>query len=325
MATLRQVATAAGVHPATAASVLNAARGNTRVASATRRRIELAARRLGYVRNESASRLRTGQSRAVGFIGGDLRNPFFAELAACLEQELAARGLQLVVAHVAPGAARGLRHAVELLQQQAVKGIVYWDESPSGPRWSAAVPLLPIGFTTRVRPGVWLDLRRAMQLAVRHFHSRGLRRLGFFAPRHRQESPSVLTRRRIFLAECRRRGLPAPVSATFDGESWDVTAAAHGAVQALAHAPAAEGYVGFNDTAAIGLLLARGAATSAPEVLCFDGTRLARCWPAPYLDLRITELARRAAAILAGEREAAHGARRESWLQPELKASECAP
>ena len=111
MKTLRQVAVAAGVHPATAASVLNAARGNTRVAEPTRRRILTAARKLGYVRNESARRLK----------------------------------------------------------------------------------------------------------AVSHFDERGLRRVGFFAPRRHQESPSVLVRRQIFLEECRRRGLPSPVSATFDG------------------------------------------------------------------------------------------------------------
>jgi LacI family transcriptional regulator len=320
MKTLKQVAAAAGVHPATAAAVLNAARGNTRVAEATRRRILAVARRLGYVRNEAARRLKTGQSNAVGFIGGDLRNPFFAELAACLEEELARRDFQLVVAHVAAGSGTRFRQALEVLQQQRVRGIVYWDESPRGRQGSAPVPLVPIGFTTHARPGVWLDLQRAIRLAVEHFEGNGLRRLGFYAPRRHQESPSVVARRQIFLEECRDRGLPAPVVATFDGESWDVAAAARGASVLLAERLAVQAWLGFNDTASLGLLLARETAKSRPEVICFDGTRLARNWPtpAPWLDLKVPEMARQAVAILAGERHASATGLRESWLRPEL-------
>jgi DNA-binding LacI/PurR family transcriptional regulator len=210
-----------------------------------------------------------------------------------------------------------------VLQQQTMRGIVYWDESAKGRRGSAAaIPLVPIGFTTQERPGVWLDLHRAIDLAVSHFDGRGLRRVGFFAPRRHQESPSVLVRRQIFLEECRRRGLPSPVSATFDGESWDVTAAARGASVVLAEQPAVEAWLGFNDTASLGLLLARETAGSRPEVMCFDGTRLARCWPtpAPWLDLKVPEMARQSAAILAGEREASDTGRRERWLRPELRA-----
>jgi LacI family transcriptional regulator len=310
------------VHPATAAAVLNAARGNTRVAEATRRRILAAAQRLGYVRNESARRLKTGQSNAVGFIGGDLRNPFFAELGACLEEELARHGRKLVIAHVAPGVDADFRQALEILQPQSVEGIVHWDESPRGRQGSAAVPLVPIGFTTHARPGVWLDLQRAIRLAVEHFDRSGLRRLGFYAPRRHQESPSVVARRQIFVEECRDRGLPAPVVATFDGESWDVLAAARGAAAVLTQRPAVEAWLGFNDTASLGLLLAREKARSRPEVVCFDGTRLARGWPtpAPWLDLRIAEMARLVAAIVAGELLASAAGRRESWLRPELHA-----
>ena len=319
--TLKDVAAAAGVHPATAASVLNATQGNTRVGEAARQRVLEAARRLAYVRNEAARRLRTGHSNAVGFVGGDLRNPFFAELTASLEEELRRRDLQLVVAHVAPGSQASFAKAVEILEQQTLRGIVYWDESPGGRERIAASPLLPIGFTTRPRPGVWLDLQRAIRLAVRHFERRGLRHLGFYAPRRHVESPSVSARRRIFLEECRRRGLPAPVAATFDGESWDVVAAARGAAALLKRRPGVEGYLGFNDTASIGLLLARENASSRPEVLCFDGTRLARCWapPVPWLDLQVTELARRAAAIVAGDERAADSGRRQRWLKPTLE------
>src|SRR5476649_1599420 len=100
MATLRVIAAAAGVHVATASAVLNPAGGNTRVSPDTRKRVLATAKRLFYVPNESARRLRTGRSKMVSFLGGDMRNPFFAELTTALEQELSRFDLQMMVSHV---------------------------------------------------------------------------------------------------------------------------------------------------------------------------------------------------------------------------------
>ena len=116
--TLRLVASAAGVHISTASAILNCARSNTRVSNRTRKRVKEAARRLAYVPNGMAQRLRTGRSNVVGFLGANLRNPFFAEFAAALESELARLNLQMVLSVVAQSDPFEVRKIVETLRQE---------------------------------------------------------------------------------------------------------------------------------------------------------------------------------------------------------------
>jgi DNA-binding LacI/PurR family transcriptional regulator len=328
MTTLKNIATAAGVHPGTAAAVLNGSKGNTRVSEITRNKVLTAAKRLGYLRNESARRLRMGHSTAVGFIGGDLRNPFFAELAAALEQALALENLQLVVSHVTGSEPDAFDQSVTLLRQQTIQTILYWDETPYSQRSKTVktkkspegTHLIPLGFTTYPRPGVWLDLEYAIRLSVTYFVQKNFRRVGFFAPLLLEESPSVRIRRRIFLDECRRQGLPAPVNCTYEGESWDIRAATAGAGRVLKEHADVEGFLGFNDTASLGLLLARQGRRPSPVVICFDGTSLSQSWPGhpPYLLLNPGELARRVVNLITDPMKAQTSGKREAWLQPPL-------
>jgi LacI family transcriptional regulator len=78
-ATIKDVARLAGVSPSTAARALN---GGGYAAEAVKIRVQQAADRLGYVRDAQASNLRKRESRTVGVLVSDLRNPFYADLAA---------------------------------------------------------------------------------------------------------------------------------------------------------------------------------------------------------------------------------------------------
>lgn len=320
-ATLREVASAAGIHLATASAVLNGSRGSTRVSAATRAAVLAAAQALGYVRNESASHLRTGLSAAVGFIGGDLRNPFFAELSAEIEKELGLRQHQLVISHVASDDHASFQNALRVMRGQALHSIIYWDElgDAATPPVSSRTKMLPIGFTSRPRSGVWLDLEHAIRQSVDYLVSAGYRRLGFFAPALRGESPSVQARWDIFHRECGSHGLPEPIRASYAGESWDVEAAIAGARETFRTPARADAYLSFNDTAALGLLLARIPRLK-PAVVCFDGTGLVRRWPGhpPYLDLKLRDLARLCVAVQMGERSARSLGLRAHWLRPAI-------
>ena len=92
--TLREVAEAAGTSRSTASRALA---GNGYVAEAIRRRVQEAAARLGYVPDVSARTLKGRSSGLVGLLVSDLRNPFYAQLAAGVEAALAAAGHQLVL------------------------------------------------------------------------------------------------------------------------------------------------------------------------------------------------------------------------------------
>ena len=72
MATIYDVAEAAGVSPKTAARILGGDYGGR---PANRARVQEAALRVGYVRNQQAANLRSGRSRLIGVIVPDLQNP----------------------------------------------------------------------------------------------------------------------------------------------------------------------------------------------------------------------------------------------------------
>ncbi|MDX2111111.1 MAG: LacI family DNA-binding transcriptional regulator [Verrucomicrobiota bacterium] len=322
MSTLKQVAELANVHLATASAVLNSPGGNTRVGEETRNRILDAARTLGYTRNESARRLRTGSTDTVGFIGGDMRNPFFAELAAALEHELGRRGLRLLVSHVAPSPSLSLKSMVAALRQQMISRIIYWEEAaqPEVIEEAQGIVPLPIGFTTTPRRGVWLDLDFAIDSIVSYAAGKGMRRLGFYAPRRHAESPSVSIRWELFRQACKKRRLLAPVLVEYDGESWDIQAALHGATLAQ-NAALDDGLIlGFNDTAALGLLLAAGANATRCQVVGFDGTPIVRNWPTnpPWLDLKLPTLAAAAVEAIVSPGNASSEGSRAEWIKPQL-------
>lgn len=54
--------------------------GTGRPSEATRRQLLAAADALGFIRDASAARLRTGKSNLVGVILNNIVNPFFSEL-----------------------------------------------------------------------------------------------------------------------------------------------------------------------------------------------------------------------------------------------------
>src|ERR1700758_2286738 len=90
-ATLRDVATAAGVHPATASRALT--RGTRLLVSEeTAKRVSEAAERLGYRPNPVARSLRTRRSHTIGVLIPGLNNPLFPPLVRGIEDRLAEHG-----------------------------------------------------------------------------------------------------------------------------------------------------------------------------------------------------------------------------------------
>jgi LacI family transcriptional regulator len=88
------VARAAGVSQST---VSRALRGDPRVREETRRRIDEAAQRLGYVPNSLASSLVSRTTRTVAVIVSDLTNPFFPSLLTPIHDELQLLGYRVVL------------------------------------------------------------------------------------------------------------------------------------------------------------------------------------------------------------------------------------
>ena len=118
--TLLDVAQAADVSRATASLVI---RKSPLVADETRRRVEQAIDRLGYVYNMGAASMRAARSNTVGVIIPNLGNPFFVAMLAGIEQALEDAGMIVVLANSRESVARQ-ETIIHRMRERGVDGII---------------------------------------------------------------------------------------------------------------------------------------------------------------------------------------------------------
>ncbi len=301
MPTLKDVAQAAGVHVSTASLVLNDSFTNTRVSDSTRERILHHAKRMGYRRNHLAHALRTQRTGTVGFVGGDVRNPFFAELVAALREELL-RGAHPMELDVMAAPSAGGKGLEEYFHKQLFDGLLVWSEALPARDWpvleNLREPVLPVGLKIPGRRGLWLDLEPGYRELARRLTDFQPARLVFFGPRESVESASPTNRLEIFRAIAGEAGLPEVEPRPYAGADWDAATALR-AAKGLEDLGARDAVVCFNDVACLGAVLG-GIRERVGRLVGFDGSRLIRSpeMTLSYIDLSIAELAARAAEAL---------------------------
>jgi LacI family transcriptional regulator len=119
-ANIRDVAALARVSVGTVSNVLNKSKT---VSPATESRVLDAIEQLGFVRNDAARQLRVGQSRTVGMMVLDVRNPFFTDVARGVEETLADHSRSLILGNSAEDARRELDY-LDLFEEQRVSGLL---------------------------------------------------------------------------------------------------------------------------------------------------------------------------------------------------------
>jgi LacI family transcriptional regulator len=125
--TLKDVAAAAKVSRATAARALNS---YGYVGDKTAVRVMEAADSLGYRANRIAQALRRGRLPIVGFLPGDIQNPFFARIAHDLEVELRNQGHNLLIASSEESVEQE-RELLDSLRSLSVRGFILAPTSAS--------------------------------------------------------------------------------------------------------------------------------------------------------------------------------------------------
>ncbi|RZT57393.1 LacI family transcriptional regulator [Microcella alkaliphila] len=120
--TIADVAAQAGVHKATVSRALNEATRD-QVNIETLRRVQKAAKLLGYVPNAMARSLRTSQSMTVGVIIPDLTNPIFPPVIRGIENYLSPRGYTALLANTDSRDALE-QSAVHSLSERQVDGFI---------------------------------------------------------------------------------------------------------------------------------------------------------------------------------------------------------
>jgi LacI family transcriptional regulator len=118
--TLKDVAAVAKVSRATAARALNS---YGYVGGETALRVLEVADSLGYRANRVAQALRRGQLPIIGFLPGDIQNPFFARIAHDLDLELRNHGHNLLIASSEESVEQE-RALLESLRSLSVRGFI---------------------------------------------------------------------------------------------------------------------------------------------------------------------------------------------------------
>jgi LacI family transcriptional regulator len=184
-ATLRDVASAAEVHPATASRALNP---GTRllVSEETARRVIEVADRLGYRPNPVARSLRTRRSNTIGVLIPDLNNPLFPPIIRGIDDRLAEHGYVALIGNTDADPVRE-RLIFDQMRARHVDGFVLatatLNSSILAEAAAAELPVVLVNRTAQDYPfsSVSVDNEQGVRAAVAYLVSLGHTRIGHIA------------------------------------------------------------------------------------------------------------------------------------------------
>ncbi len=155
------------------------------IAPATRKLIRQKADELGYVGNSIASSLRSGKTKTVAIIVGDISNPHFAVMAKEIEETMRANGYSVFLLNTDEDE-ENERRCIQLAMAKSVDGIIICpsqhSDAPISLLQSAGVPYVLIGRHFSGHQGlncVVNDDVQAGYLAAKHMLEKGHRHILF--------------------------------------------------------------------------------------------------------------------------------------------------
>jgi LacI family transcriptional regulator len=181
--TLADVAREAGTSASTASRALS---GRGYVAPDVRKRLLAAADRLGYVPNLSARTLKQRTSRVVGVVVSDLSNPFYAALAAGIEQTLRSANYQMLLLGDNSDVGQELTGARTFLSMRA-PGVIMTPASNTAADLLVArgIPVVEVDrrLASSSCDAVVIDNEQGGRQAVEHLVEQGHTRIGLLMAR----------------------------------------------------------------------------------------------------------------------------------------------
>jgi LacI family transcriptional regulator len=324
--TVRDVAAAAGVSPATASRVLA---NRPTVSPELARRVVDASARLGYSANAVARALRTQRTGTIGVVVPAISNPYFIGVVEALESELARSDRSLMLCD-AGGSVGTEAKRVDLLARHMVDGLVVVPVSATGsrPALVSAAQHLPVVQFDRFVDGtdsdhVGSDEAEGMRQVLVHLREQGCERFAYVGA-----EPTVSTaaeRLGAFrsLTARSRRHRAAECLGEFS-TAWGVAAGR----QLLAAGPLPDAVVCGADVVAVGLLsVLRDAGVDVPGAVAvagFDDTVLDAVTTPRLSSVRqpLDAMAQETVRLLDGRAAGYDGPPRRTVLAPELVVRE---
>lgn len=324
--TIHDVARRAGVSKSLVAVVFNSDSG---VSGERRAAVLAAAKELGYTPNAWARSLRSTKGGFVGIVVADLHNPLFTEIADVARQTFAAQGVFSFVAtasvvdgpHGRVVDPLPIQHLLDLKPSSIliVGGLPEHSAFENLPDSFPIVVAVASATNIPTAVSVRTDDLAAMALVCEHLKQQGHERVSYIGPEGRPISDG---RRSAFEKESARAGFDFSTAST--GDSRDEKAGLEVATTVLALNPRPTAIVCFNDNVAFGVQSAASRAVRHGEpdvaVTGYDNTYIAQLDRISLTSIsqNVSEVARRACAILGDPDEYARQSGKEILVEPEL-------
>lgn len=323
--TMKDVATAAGVHFSTVSRALNPATRDL-VKQRVAARILETARRLGYRTNSLASSLRTKRSRVVGVVVPDFGSLLFPPILEGIEHTLLKEGYMTIVANSANNPERHRRILAGMVERQ-VDGLILASVTLRDPildEWlETRAPIVLINRTddSGRAPSVVNDDLRGIALAVRHLVDLRHKRIAHIAGPEFLSTGAV--RLRGFLLACNELSIPMTKHSVIHATAFTREAGRTACLELLAKNSKVTAIVAANDLIALGCY----DAFAEKDIACPADISITGYNDAPFVDLarpplttiRINqkEMGREAARILLARMAGNHSVA-DILLRPEF-------
>ena len=175
---IADVAARAGVSKATASRALS---GKGYVADETRRRVQQAAKEIGFVASPNAAGLVTGQTKNIGVVIPFINRWFFGEILEGIEEALLNRGYDTTLYNLHPGSADRDRVFDFFLARKRFDGVIAIGVEPTPGETERllrlGIPMVSVGAPVSGIRSLTIDDVGAARLATEHLIGLGHRRI----------------------------------------------------------------------------------------------------------------------------------------------------
>lgn len=195
-ATLKEVAAAAGVSPATVSRAFNRPE---KVGDETRERIVTLARQMDYVANQAAKALSTGRTGALGLVVPDLNNPFYTGIIKGAQAQARDTGRALLIVATEEHPDTELALAQQVAQRTDALILCSSRMEPAElETLRRSAPLVLVNRKHDGLPSVEIDAAGGVRAALRHLRALGHERIGYVGgPEHSYSNTDRETQVRV--------------------------------------------------------------------------------------------------------------------------------
>jgi LacI family transcriptional regulator len=280
--TLREVATAAGVHPGTASRALNEATRSL-VRPETVERVVAAANALGYKPNLLARSFKTHRTNSVGIIIPDINNPLFPPMVRGVEDRLFKEGYVALLANTENDPVRQER-IFEGMVDRRVDGLVLATARRDDPSLTAlgdeGIPIVLVNRVVKDHtfPSVSVDDAAGIRMVVEHLRGLGHQRIAHVAGP--QSMSTGYARYGGFVSSMAESGAVVDPQLVAFAEGFTIEEGERCAAEVLACADAPSAIVAANDMLALGCY----AAAETAGLLCPEDVSIVGFNDMPYID-----------------------------------------